>query len=155
MERVEELLGELLALAQARAAGVDRARSLIAGPGELDLHVRVAGFQPGLQPGVLLDVQVLHAVPEQPADLVQRVVLVPAALQRPLLNTAADLVDYLGAEVRSARGAVSVSRPVRLPGPPPEPDVRVATHPALHEPAVSYALTVVVWTHGEGMCSRR
>ena len=35
--------------------------------------------------------------------------------------------------VGSDQGAVTVSRPLRLPGPPSEPDVRVATHPALHD----------------------
>jgi hypothetical protein len=37
-----------------------------------------------------------------------------------------------GQVVGSDRGAVAASRPLRLPGPPSEPDVRVATHPALH-----------------------
>jgi hypothetical protein len=35
--------------------------------------------------------------------------------------------------VGSDQGAVAASRPLRLPGPPSEPDVRVATHPALHD----------------------
>ena len=35
--------------------------------------------------------------------------------------------------VGSDRGAVATFRPLRLPGPPSEPDVRVATHPALHD----------------------
>ena len=33
----------------------------------------------------------------------------------------------------SDRGAVVVFRPARFPGPSSEPDVRLATHPALHE----------------------
>ncbi|PWU54776.1 hypothetical protein DLJ47_11755 [Micromonospora sp. S4605] len=35
--------------------------------------------------------------------------------------------------MRSGRGAVSVFRPVRFRGPPPEPDVRLSPHPALHK----------------------
>jgi hypothetical protein len=35
--------------------------------------------------------------------------------------------------VGSDRGAVATFRPLRLPGPPSEPNVRVATHPALHD----------------------
>src|SRR6266536_242084 len=39
--------------------------------------------------------------------------------------------------VGSGRGAVSAFRPARFLGPPSEPDVRVSTHPALHEPMPS------------------
>ncbi len=46
MQRVEELLGELLALTQAGGAGVDRSQPLVAGPRELNLAVGVAGEQP-------------------------------------------------------------------------------------------------------------
>ena len=35
--------------------------------------------------------------------------------------------------VGSARGAVSALPPARFPGPPPEPDVRLSPHPALHD----------------------
>jgi hypothetical protein len=41
---------------------------------------------------------VFHAVAEQPADLVERVVLVAAAAQGVLLDAAPDLVDDLGAK---------------------------------------------------------
>jgi hypothetical protein len=54
-----------------------------------------------------------------------------------LLDPSPAAVERVTGEVRSARGAVSVSRRVRFPGPPPEPDVRVATHPALHERMVT------------------
>ena len=77
--------------------------------------------------------QVFSAAAQQAADLVERVVLVAAVAQGVLLDPAADLVDDLGAEVRSARGAVTVFRPFRFPGPPPEPGVRVSPHPALHK----------------------
>ena len=38
-----------------------------------------------------------------------------------------------GEVVGSSRGAVSAFRPVRFPGPPSEPDVRLSPHPALHQ----------------------
>jgi len=41
--------------------------------------------------------------------------------------------------VGSTRGAVPALLPVRFPGPPAEPDVRVPTHPALHV-SVSFGL---------------
>src|SRR5205807_4124252 len=50
--------------------------------------------------------------------------------------------------VGSSRGAVPGSLPVRLLGPPSEPDVRVTTHPALHEsmPMFQPLCLRVVWT---------
>jgi hypothetical protein len=39
----------------------------------------------------------------------------------------------LSVGVGSDRGAVPVFRQVRFPSPSPEPDVRLSTHPALHE----------------------
>ena len=57
----------------------------------------------------------------------------------------------LVAHVGSDQGAVPVSQPVRLPGPPSEPDMRVSTHPALHMAVPSnYAADSFV-AHGEGM----
>jgi hypothetical protein len=38
------------------------------------------------------------------------------------------------ARVRSTRGAVLALRSVRFPEPPPAPDMRLSTHPALHKP---------------------
>ena len=43
------------------------------------------------------------------------------------------LVEMEDLTVKSARGAVPASRPARFPGPLPEPGMRVAPHPALHE----------------------
>ena len=40
--------------------------------------------------------------------------------------------DGVRGEVRSARSAVLASPPVRFPGPPSAPDVRLSPHPALH-----------------------
>lgn len=51
-----------------------------------------------------------------------------------LLNPAPAPVQRVACEVRSAQGAVSAFRLVCFPGPPPEPDVRLSPHPALHEP---------------------
>jgi hypothetical protein len=52
--------------------------------------------------------------------------------------------------VRSARGAVAAFRPVRLPEPPPEPDVPVSEHPALHRPR-EVGVDHVSPVHGEGI----
>lgn len=65
----EDLLGEQAALAQAGGAAVDRAQLLLDRPGELDLPVRVADGQPGLQPAVLPLREVLQAVPQNPRIL--------------------------------------------------------------------------------------
>jgi hypothetical protein len=43
-------------------------------------------------------------VPEQPADLVERVVLVPASTERVLLHSPSDLVNDLGAEPDNVEG---------------------------------------------------
>ena len=48
---------------------------------------------------------------------------------------AADLVQRLGGEVGSTRGAVAAFRLLRFRGPPAEPGVRVPPHRALHEHA--------------------
>lgn len=56
--------------------------------------------------------------------------------------------------IGSDQGAVPVFRPVRFPGPPTEPDVRLATHPALHQVMPpGYAADTVV-AHGVGMLPR-
>lgn len=64
-------------------------------------------------------------------------------------------LSTLGADRRSRigsdQGAVPVFRLVRFPGPPTEPDVRLATHPALHQVIpLGYATDTVV-SHGVGM----
>jgi hypothetical protein len=56
--------------------------------------------------------------------------------------------------VGSGRGAVLAFPPARFLGPPSEPDVRVSTHPALHEPMPSnhaVAPVVVAVCQGVGM----
>ena len=88
---------------QAGGARVDRAQLLAAGPGELDLAVRVATCQAGGEAGVLAFGQVLQALPE-PANPVERVVEVTTAVQLFLLDAAADLVDDLGAELDDVEG---------------------------------------------------
>ncbi len=62
------------------------------------------GEKSGLQPGVLAFGQVLQAVPQQPADLVERVVRMTASAELLLLDTAADFVDELGAELDDVEG---------------------------------------------------
>jgi hypothetical protein len=63
-----------------------------------------------LQPGVLTFAQVLQAVPQQAADLVERVVLVAAPAELFLLHAAADLVDDLGAELDDVEGVEHLHR---------------------------------------------
>ena len=46
--------------------------------------------------------------------------------------------------VKSGRGAVPALPPVRFPGPLPEPDVRLAPHPALHKPDGHRVVVIVV-----------
>ena len=58
--------------------------------------------------------------------------------------------------VGSDQGAVPAFRPVRFPGPPSEPDVRLSPHPALHvSMPVGYAADCVRVAHGEGMAVPR
>lgn len=54
------------------------------------------------------------------------------------------------ARVRSTRGAVLASRPVRFPEPPPAPDMRLSTHPALHKPRVTMRSHAPAG-HGDGI----
>ncbi len=76
--------------------------------------------------------------------------------ERLVLHPASALVELCVGEVGSDRGAVPASRQVRLPGPSPEPDVRLPPHPALHEPMpLDYAASSVVPTHGEGIAAPR
>jgi hypothetical protein len=100
---VEHLLGDLLACGRV-GGGVGGAQLLIAGPGQGDLVVGVAGLEARVQPGALLVGEVLGAVPQQPADLVERVVAVPAPAHGGLLHASADLVDHCGAEADDVEG---------------------------------------------------
>jgi len=83
---------------------VDRAQLLVALPGDGDLVVGVAGVQAGVEAGDLAVGEVLDTVAQQPSDLVQGVVLVPAAPDGGLLDAAADLVDDGGAEPDDVEG---------------------------------------------------
>jgi hypothetical protein len=59
-------------------------------------------------------------------------------------------------EVGSSRGAVPPLPAARLPGPPPEPDVRLPPHPALHEPmSVDHQVSPHIIAHGEGIRAPR
>lgn len=66
--------------------------------------------------------------------LVERVVPEPTVPVDRELDPAPAPVEGVTGQVRSAQGAVSAFRLVCFPGPPPEPDVRLSPHPALHEP---------------------
>ena len=78
-EAGDDLLGQRPPCDRWAGAGVDGAQLLVAGPGELDLASRVSGVQAGGEPLLLAVGQVFGAVPQQPADPVERVVLVAAA----------------------------------------------------------------------------
>ena len=56
--------------------------------------------------------------------------------------------------VRSGRSAVPASLPVRFCGPPPEPDVPVAGHPALHRPRKGRVGQAAL-AHGLGIAAPR
>jgi hypothetical protein len=60
-----------------------------------------------------------------------------------------------GVSVRSARGAVPVFRPVRFPGPPPEPGVHVSVHRALHTSRLGVMVPQAAACHGDGMTAPR
>jgi hypothetical protein len=59
--------------------------------------------------------------------------------------------------VGSGWGALTPLQGLRFPSPPAEPDVRVSTHPALHEPMpLGYAADPgVLLAQGEGMLAAR
>ena len=91
-------------------------------------------------------------------DARQRVGRGPATVRGGLLlDAAANLNDGAQPEVESDRGAVLVSRPVRLPGPLPELDVRLPPHPGLHGPCqVGQAVKPDVLVHvAEGRLEHR
>src|SRR5665811_95138 len=129
-------------------------------PGEFDLLVlgEVLGVLPQRVPGSL------QPLGELAARTWWRVATWASAATLGLLagqragvvpGSAADLIERIGGPVRSARGAVPAFRLVRFPGPPPEPDVRLSPHPALHEvvPMVMQVLvrpTVSQWCPGSG-----
>ena len=60
-----------------------------------------------------------------------------------------------GRLVGSDQGAVPAFQPVRFPGPPSEPDVRVSTHPALHVTMPLATRRPGFVAHGEGMAAPR
>jgi hypothetical protein len=61
-------------------------------------------LEPGVEPFQLPLVQVLSAVREQAADLVERIVLVATVPENVLLDATPDLVDHLGAEPHDMEG---------------------------------------------------
>jgi hypothetical protein len=102
VEAVEYLLGDLAALR--RRGVVDGAKLLITLPGDVHFILWVAGVETVVDLGLLLLSEVFDAVPEQPSDLVERVVFVPASTERVLLHPPSDLVNDLGAEPDHVEG---------------------------------------------------
>ena len=96
------------------------------------------------------------AAAQQSADAEQRITGVPAVAESVLLDAAADLVEGVEAEVRSARGAVS-----RLSvGPFPQAASRTgrARFRASGSPRAPVGYPAVLelgWVHCVGMLSRR
>jgi hypothetical protein len=78
------------------------------------------GVEAGSDLGLLLLGEVFRAVAEDAADLVERVVFVPASAQSVLLDAAADFVHDLGAEpdyVKGVKQGDRVGQPIRKAGP--------------------------------------
>ncbi len=92
--RREQLLGQAASVAGAGRAAVDGPELLIAGPGQFDLAVRIAQSQAEVELAVLALGEVLQAVPQQSADLVERVVLVTASVQLFLLTRPTGLLRH-------------------------------------------------------------
>ena len=74
---------------------VNGAELLVALPGQVHFAVGVAGLQAPGELGLLALGEALDTVAQQAADLVERVVLVPAVAEGVLLDAAADLIDDL------------------------------------------------------------
>jgi len=112
------------------AVGADQL--LVDAPGRFDFDVVFDREQ--RRESLLLPVgEQVGADVQHPASQVQRIVLPAPPTVEAALDPATALIEGITGQVRSTRGAVPVSRPVRFPGPPPEPDVRLSPHPALHE----------------------
>lgn len=117
MERLKDLLGGFAAGGGA-GGGVDRADLLVDVPGDLDLAVRVAERELLVQSCALPVGEVLDTGEQGAADPVERVVLVPTASERGLLDTASDLVECVARELDDVEGVMPTSylglaRPVR------------------------------------------
>jgi hypothetical protein len=90
---------ELISVFDERGGLVHRAELLVGVPGQGDFPDGVAVDEAGVELGDLPLAQVFSSAAEQPADLVQRVVLVAAPAQGVLLDPAPYFVDDLGAEL--------------------------------------------------------
>jgi hypothetical protein len=77
---------------------VDGSQLLITLPGDVHFVLWFAGVETVADLGLLLLGEVFCAVPEQPSDLVERVVFVPASTECVLLHPPLDLVNDLGVE---------------------------------------------------------
>jgi hypothetical protein len=91
-------------LARLRWSGVvDGAQLLTALPGHIHLSCGIAGIEASADFCLLLLGEVLHAVAQQPADLIKLVVFVAAVAQGLLLHATPDL-DHLRAQPDHVKG---------------------------------------------------
>ncbi len=107
---------------------------LLSVPRGADLAPWITGGEEAEQLGPAAAVEAFIGTVEEPPRPIQRVILVASMAERLVLETTPDLVQLLVGQVRSAWSALPVFRQVGLSWPSPEPDVRLPTHPALHEP---------------------
>jgi hypothetical protein len=110
--KLSSILGDLAAFR--RYGVVDGSQLLVTLPGDVHFVLWVASCETVADLGLLLLGEVFDAVSEQPSDLVERVVLVPASAQRVLLHPPSDLVNDLGAEPDHVEGVKDRDR-VRQP----------------------------------------
>jgi len=130
-EHFEDPFGDLPSLGEV-ARGVGAAELLGALVGEVDLFVAVINGDRHLESGFLpVGEFLLPAAHDQP-DAIERVTGAAAVTVDLLLDAPPDLISGLTGKVGSAGGAVPASRLARFHRPPPEPDVRLSPHPALH-----------------------
>jgi hypothetical protein len=115
----EEPVDQLLDGGDAQAGLEDLADGLFVRPGAGDLAAR--GLQRGEGGGLAVG-EVFGVLQQRPAGVLERLRGVAGAGGAQLVPVlAADLVQRLGGEVGSARGAVAAFRPLRFRGPPAEP----------------------------------
>lgn len=113
---------------------VDRADDFLRVPCGADLASWIAGGEKTEELGAAVVIEGFIGFGQQPAEPVERIVLVAPVAEGFVLHASADIVEALVRQVRSARSALSALLLVGFFGPSPEPDVRLPTHPALHEP---------------------
>jgi hypothetical protein len=75
---------------------VDGTELLVALPGHVHLIYGVVGIEARADLGLLALGEMFHPVAEEPADLIQRVVLVTAPAKGVLLHASPEFIDHLG-----------------------------------------------------------